>query len=47
MIESVFGFSAGSSFVGQLINGLVLVAVIACAAKCCWAICYRPRWREE
>lgn len=47
MIESVFGFSAGSSLVGQLINGLVLVAVIACAARCCWTPGCRPGWREE
>lgn len=45
-MDGLFGFSAGPSLLGQVIDALVLIALIVCAVKCCRAMC-RPRWREE
>ena len=45
-MDGLLGFSAGSSLLGQVIDALVLIVLVLCAAKCCRAMC-RPRWSEE
>lgn len=39
-------FVAAGWGVGGVINGIIWCLFIACAIKCCVAIC-GPRWRED